>query len=108
MHLKELSKRVDEFIMHHGGYWNLPWMLAALTEELGELSRAVQAYGGLRVTPDPLANQKTRHTKGALLEVAEECGDLLFALLCLTNSLGISLEDELLKSLEKYSTRVGP
>ncbi|MFW9777291.1 MAG: MazG nucleotide pyrophosphohydrolase domain-containing protein [Candidatus Heimdallarchaeota archaeon] len=105
MQLKELSELVNQFIMRQGGYWNLPWMLAALTEELGELSRAAQVYGDLRVPPDPRAYQKKRHTKDALLEMAEECGDLLFALLCLTNSLGINLEAELLKSLEKYSTR---
>jgi NTP pyrophosphatase (non-canonical NTP hydrolase) len=108
MQLKELTEHVDQFIIHHGGYWDLPWMLAALTEELGELSRAIQAYENLRKASEYFVDQKTRHKKHHLLDVVEECGDLFFALLCLTNSLGINLEDALLKSLEKYSTRGDP
>ena len=35
MHLKELAEYVEQFITPHGDYWDLPRMLAALTEELG-------------------------------------------------------------------------
>ena len=94
--------------MHHGGYWDLPWMLAALAEELGELSRAIQAYGNLRMASDSFMDQTSRRKKHLLLAVTEECGDLFFALLCLTNALSINLEEAVLKTLEKYSSRKDP
>ena len=43
--------------------------------------------------------------KSVEMLIEEECGDLFFALICLTNFLGINLETALLKSLTKYDSR---
>ncbi len=99
MDFHELSSRVDTFIRKQGGYWDLPWMLAALTEELGELSRALQVFADIRDL------QQTNESKITFQSIKEESGDLLFALLCLTNSLNINLDEALLNTLTKYEQR---
>ena len=99
MELNELARMVNDFIQTQGGYWKPAWMLAALTEELGELSRALQVFHDVR---DKKASSKQ---KSSLNKVEEECGDILFALLCLTNSFSINLEKTLLNTLEKYKLR---
>ena len=99
MDLRSLAGEVDKFIQAHGGYWDPGWLLAAIIEELGELSRALQAFYDVRGLP--YNNQKK--TRETLIE--EECGDHFFALVCLSNSLGINLEAALLKTLKKYKSR---
>ena len=99
MELTQLAAEIDSFINNHGGYWDPAWLLSALAEELGELSRAIQSFAGIRnkgvstVSPDMIQN------------IEEESGDLLFALLCLTNKFHIDLEKALLNTLKKYRQR---
>lgn len=99
MQLQKLINQVDRFIQGHGGYWSIPWLLAAIIEELGELSRALQIFSGIR--ENKISNQGERMKE----KIEEETGDLFFSLICLTNSIGIDLEVALLKSLNKYSSR---
>ncbi|MFX0122693.1 MAG: MazG nucleotide pyrophosphohydrolase domain-containing protein [Candidatus Hodarchaeota archaeon] len=99
MDIKNLTDKVDKYIQAQGGYWDPGWLLAAITEELGELSRALQTYYNVR----SLIYEKQKKTKEMRIE--EECGDLFFALICLTNFLGINLETALLKTLKKYESR---
>ena len=99
MDLVDLAEKVESFVLEHGGYWDLEWMLAALTEELGELSREIQNYAGLR------NNEPEKENLDSLNYIEEECGDLLFALLCLTNLLNLDLEKALLNTLNKYKQR---
>ncbi|WP_455140226.1 MazG nucleotide pyrophosphohydrolase domain-containing protein [Candidatus Hodarchaeum mangrovi] len=99
MELQSLAKQVDDYIISHGGYWDLPWLLAAITEELGELARALQEYLNVRKI------DKKRQLEFPLQLVKNECGDLLFSLFCLTNFLEIDLGKALLETLDKYSSR---
>lgn len=99
MELNELAIKVNDFIQTQGGYWKPVWMLAALTEELGELSRSLQVFQNVRDSTNSPRSEES------LSKVEEECGDILFALLCLTNSLDINLEKTLLNTLEKYQHR---
>ncbi len=99
MDLYSLSGLVDKFIRKHGGYWDIPWLLAAIIEELGELSRVLQTYSRIRGV------DTSEKEKSVEILIEEECGDLFFALICLTNFLGINLETALLKSLTKYDSR---
>ena len=99
MELITLANKVNDFIQSQGGYWEPAWMLAALTEELGELSKSLQKLHNLR------GNLTSSKPENPLSKVEEECGDILFALLCLTNSLEINLEKTLLNTLEKYQHR---
>ena len=99
MELNKLAIKVNDFIQTQGGYWEPAWMLAALTEELGELSRSLQVFHNVR------DNSNSQKSENSLSKVEEECGDIFFALLCLTNSLDINLEKVLLSTLEKYQHR---
>jgi len=99
MELNELAIKVNDFIQTQGGYWEPAWMLAALTEELGELSRSLQMFHNIR------DNDISHRSSKAFNNVEEECGDIFFALLCLTNSIGIDLEKTLLNTVKKYKQR---
>ena len=99
MELNKLAIKVNDFIQTQGGYWEPAWMLAALTEELGELSRSLQVFHNVR------DNSNSPSLENTFNKVEEECGDIFFALLCLTNSLNINLEKTLLNTVEKYIRR---
>jgi NTP pyrophosphatase (non-canonical NTP hydrolase) len=100
MSFAPLQRDVDAWIQTHTpGYFSPLQMLARLTEELGELSRAVSHRFG----------EKTPKPGEAAGDVADELSDLLFVAICLANSLHIDL-DEAWKGLtrklhERDSTR---
>lgn len=79
MHLGELQVSVDAAC--GGSYWPPLANLARLTEEVGELARALNVHCGPKVlkpgepTPDTVA----------------EMGDVLFTLAALANTLGVDL-----------------
>jgi len=99
MDLSSLTGEVDKYIQAHGGYWDPGWLLAAVTEELGELSRALQTFYDVRA----FQGESKKKFKKMLIE--EECGDIFFALICLTNYMGINLETALFNTLKKYESR---
>ncbi|HHI00708.1 MAG: hypothetical protein DRP38_02780 [Thermotogae bacterium] len=90
--MEKLQREVDRVIKSFGGYWEPFEMLAAVIEELGELSREMLKFEGIK-------------EKGEKEKVKEEIGDVLFALLCIANYYGIDAEGALLESISKYSTR---
>ena len=102
MSFEKLVEEINSFIENQGGYWSSAWILAALAEELGELSRAIQSYEGLR------ENNSSTKTNNEKTKVKEECGDLLFALICLTNSLDLDLIKACFNTLNKYKARASP
>jgi len=90
--MNELQKRVDELVSEFGGYWGPFEMLAALVEEVGELSEALLSLEGPKGS-------------GSLGELKEELGDVMFALSCIANRYGIDLFEALGESIEKYKSR---
>ena len=91
-----MQRQVDDWITTHTpGYFEPLMMLARLTEELGELSRAISHKFGGKV---PKPGEKEG-------DVGEEIGDLLFVLLCLANSQGIDLDETWRGLLEKLYVR---
>lgn len=99
MDLNSIATQVDQFIQIQGGYWDIPWLLAALTEELGELSRALQINTGIRTGITSSRNESYKFS------IEEEIGDVFFALICLANKCGIDLELAVMKTLKKYQNR---
>ncbi|MHA1995632.1 MAG: MazG nucleotide pyrophosphohydrolase domain-containing protein [Candidatus Hodarchaeales archaeon] len=99
MDLTKLAAEIDSFINNHGGYWEPAWLLSAIIEEVGELSRAMQVFAGIR------EEGASTISPAMIQDIEEESGDLLFALLCLTNNFGINLEKALLNTLKKYKQR---
>ena len=95
--LAALQAEVDAWAARYWGgeYWPPLANLARLTEEVGEIARAVnQAHGPKRIKPDEAAAQ-----------LAGELGDALFALLCLANSTNVDLQAAFDATLAKYRTR---
>ncbi|MCA6214702.1 MAG: hypothetical protein PWP49_469 [Thermococcaceae archaeon] len=90
--MERLQREVDNVIKSFGGYWEPFEMLGAVVEELGELSREMLKFEGIK-------------EKGEKQKVKEELGDVLFALLCIANYYEIDAEEALLESISKYSTR---
>ncbi|MEZ4520211.1 MAG: nucleotide pyrophosphohydrolase [Thermomicrobiales bacterium] len=78
-----------------GEYWPPLANLARLTEEVGELARAVnQQHGEKKV--------KTRQDRA---DIEIELGDLLFVIGCIANSTGADLQRGFESALEKYRVR---
>jgi NTP pyrophosphatase (non-canonical NTP hydrolase) len=94
MDLPRAQEEVDAWIREHGGYWDKFQILARLSEELGEVSSALQRLEGLRPR------------KGEA-DLAGEVGDLLFTLAAFANVNGLDLESCLKQVFEKYDIRDG-
>ncbi|WP_430494189.1 nucleotide pyrophosphohydrolase [Rossellomorea marisflavi] len=94
--MEQMQNDVDAYISQFKeGYFSPLAMMARLTEELGELAREINHYYGEKP-------KKDSETEKA---IDEELGDLLFVVICLANSLGISLEDAHDRVMEKFNTR---
>jgi len=91
--VSDIQRMVDEWIKSFGGgYWNPLSMFAALVEEVGELARALNSLEGGK-------------GRGDIKFLVEEIGDVLFALICISNYYGIDMGVALEKSVEKYTVR---
>jgi NTP pyrophosphatase (non-canonical NTP hydrolase) len=96
MSFAPIQKEVDEWISQfEEGYFPPLTMLARLTEEVGELSRALlHQHGGK--TPKPGEDPG---------DIGGEIADSVFVLVCLANSLGIDLDAKFTAMMDKYRTR---
>ena len=95
MTIKELQKKVDEWINKHGvRYFNELTNMAILTEEVGELARVISRKYG-----------EQSFKEGEESNLAEEMSDILFVLICLANQTNIDLQSEFDKKLIKKSLR---
>ena len=96
MSFAPVQKEVDDYISQFKeGYFPPLSMLARLTEELGELARALSHDAGFK-------KPKNGEAKG---DVAEELCDLIFVAVCMANSLGIDLDDAFAAAMNKYRVR---
>ncbi|HET7712614.1 MAG TPA: nucleotide pyrophosphohydrolase [Thermoanaerobaculia bacterium] len=96
MTIRDIQQQADSWISTHTpGYFQPLMMLARLTEELGELSRAVSHKFGEK-KPKPGEHPG---------DVGEEIGDLLFVLVCLANSQQIDLDESWRRLMEKLYGR---
>jgi len=94
MEISQAQKQVDEFIQKFGGYWTPLSMMARITEEIGELARAMNIKHG----------QKKSKNENDGRELEKELADVLFTTLALANSEGINLEKEFLDKI-KYDDK---
>lgn len=96
--LKQMQEAVENWVSNPDfsvKYFPPFEMVGQLAEEVGEVSREIAHIHGHKKKKD---NEKTDG-----LEC--ELGDVLFALVCLANSEGISLEEAFNKSMEKKTGR---
>lgn len=96
MAFASVQKEVDEWIsqFEEGYFAPLP-MLARLTEEVGELARAVMHHHGGK-------KPKAGEDPG---DIGEEIADAIFVLVCLANSLDVDLDEKFEAMMKKYRER---
>jgi NTP pyrophosphatase (non-canonical NTP hydrolase) len=96
MSFAPIQKQVDDYIAQfEEGYFPPLEMLARLTEELGELARALSHHAGFK-------KPKRDEVPG---DVADELCDLLFVAVCLANALKIDLDTAFNATMNKYYVR---
>lgn len=96
MTLNEAQELVDQYIQQKGvRYFNELTNLAILMEEVGELARHFSRKFG---------EQSYKQGEDPQL-MKKEMGDILFVLICLANQTNTNLEEALLSTIEKNSTR---
>jgi len=91
----EIEEQIDYIIEKSGGYWSPSWLLAAITEELGEVSKELQLLEGLRPNKE-----------GSIARLKEEIGDVFFTLVCLARGSNIDLISALNDTIVKYGNRI--
>jgi NTP pyrophosphatase (non-canonical NTP hydrolase) len=96
MSFAPIQKEVDDYISQFKeGYFPPLSMLARLTEELGEVSRALSHRDGFK---KPKAGEEAG-------SVEDELCDLIFVAVCLANSLGVDLDAAFATAMRKYRER---
>jgi NTP pyrophosphatase (non-canonical NTP hydrolase) len=77
------QKEVDEWIKQHTvGYWSPHEILTRLAEEVGELAKEINHKFGLK---------KKKPGEGES-SIEDECGDVIFTIVCLLNSQKLNLD----------------
>ncbi len=93
--LVSIQKAVDNWInQFEEGYWPPLSMLAALTEEIGELAREINHREGYK---------KKREDNEA--ELGLEIADAMYSLVCIANYYQVDLDKAFKAVLEKYTKR---
>ena len=96
MSFAPIQKEVDDYVSQFKeGYFPPLSMLARMTEELGELARALSHQAGFK-------KPKSGEAAG---DVADELCDLVFVAVCLANSLDIDLDEAFAAAMTKYRVR---
>jgi NTP pyrophosphatase (non-canonical NTP hydrolase) len=90
--MKKIQKQVDDWVSQYKiGYFQPLEILARIVEEVGELARELNHRFG----------PKKKKPSEELKEVEDEISDIIFALVCLANSLGIDLDKAFKKTMDK-------
>ncbi len=91
LNAKQMQEKVDKTIKQYGGYWEPLSMMARITEEIGELARAINIkYGG-----------KKSKFEGDGREIEEELADVFYTTLAIANKFDIDLGKVLMEKIEK-------
>lgn len=94
--LQDVQQRVDEYIQQfEEGYFSPLSLMARLSEESGELAREINDKYGEKP-------KKDTELDGS---IAEELGDLLFVITCISNSLHIDLDEAFKNTMKKFEVR---
>ena len=93
--LKSIQDKVDKFIRNHGGYWSPFSMLSAIMEEVGELAREINHLEGF----------KPKKSTEKQIDIGEELGDIIFAIICIANYYNIDLNEKMNQIIAKYQKR---
>jgi NTP pyrophosphatase (non-canonical NTP hydrolase) len=92
---QEAQELTDKLVQQLGGYWPPLGMLAAITEEVGELAREINA----------LENIKKKKPTEAKKDLGEELADVIYGVVCVANHYNIDLGESYQKILQKFQVR---
>ena len=93
--LSAVQKTVNDWITQfEEGYWPPLSMLAAVSEEVGELAREINHREGYK-----------KKREGGDADLGLELADALFTLVCIANYYHIDLEQAFKAVMEKYTKR---
>lgn len=81
MEIKEAQEKAKKLILHYGDFWPPLSMMARMTEETGELARAMNIKYG----------EKKSKGNGDGREIENELADILFTALAIAEAQGIDL-----------------
>jgi NTP pyrophosphatase (non-canonical NTP hydrolase) len=94
--MKKHQEKVDKAFRENGWqYWSPLSMFARLAEETGEVGRVMNHLFGEKPKKDTEEKEK----------LGEELGDVIYACICIANSQGIDLDEEIKKSIAKMAKR---
>ena len=94
----KLQQQVAQFVQEHDLEATAPYRLLDLISELGEVAKELLKatdYGRNELDPAALN-----------ADWAQELGDVLFSLICLSNATHVDLEQSVQQALHKYKTRL--
>lgn len=96
MSFKEAQDDVDEWVKQFKiEYFKPLEIIAAISEEFGELSREINNRYGPR----------TKKSPGDTADISAEIADIIFALICMANSHEIDLDEAWKKKMDKQHGR---
>jgi NTP pyrophosphatase (non-canonical NTP hydrolase) len=93
--LKEFQKKIDDWILNHGGYWPPLSLFSAIVEEVGELAKEINHREGI----------KPKKFDETASKIGEELADVIFAIICVANYYKIDISNELDRVIEKFTKR---
>ncbi len=100
MSIQEYQKIVDNWIKEIGvRYFDERTNTLLLNEEVGEFSRLIARIYGEQSFKKPLSEEEQK------AKLSDEIADIFFVLTCLSNQLGINLEEAFAQNLKKKTTR---
>ncbi|MBY8987551.1 MAG: nucleotide pyrophosphohydrolase [Candidatus Lokiarchaeota archaeon] len=91
----EYQKKIDKWILNHGGYWSPLSMFSAIVEELGELAKEINHLEGF----------KPKKPEDKATKIGEELADVIFAIICVANYYKIDINHELDLAIDKFAKR---
>ena len=94
--ISNLQKEIDNWIINEGGgYWPPLSMLAAILEELGEVSREINII-------EKIKPPKSDQIKG---DLGMELADLVISIICTANYYKIDLTQKLIEKIKQIKIR---
>lgn len=94
--MKDIQKQVDTWVQQYKiGYFKPLEIMARLMEEVGELAREINHKYG------PKKKKESENNA----EIGDEIADIIFTLTCLSNSLGIDMNESFQKVMDKLNNR---
>jgi len=95
MEIRDAQEKVDKRIQELGGYWQPLSMLARITEEVGELARAMNIKYG---------DKRSKH-EGDGRDLEKELADVQFTLLAIANRCEVDVEKALKEKMGEIYER---